>query len=191
VYEKTIHEFIRLTAILHRPSVYEAFIHECGWPGRLQHPDRPNQTHGDDHAYGSNTTPTRRSALGLSAAAIIAGLTKPAIASAMSPNPDAELIALCDLFTQNEAKQNGLFVTIRNDDERDVALEPLSAEWRSLLDQIEQFDGPATMAGARAMARAALATCPVNLDGSLQMGGDPEGWFHICIAKFLVGSAAT
>jgi hypothetical protein len=72
-----------------------------------------------------------------------------------------------------------------------VALEPLSAEWRSLLDQIEQFDGPATMAGARAMARAALATCPVNLDGSLQMGGDPEGWFHICIAKFLVGSAAT
>jgi hypothetical protein len=47
------------------------------------------------------------------------------------------------------------------------------------------------MAGAKAMARAALATCPVNLDGSLQMGGDPEGWFHICIAKFLVGSAAT
>jgi hypothetical protein len=56
-------------------------------------------------AVESNTTPTRRYALGFSAAAIIAGLTKPAIASATSPNPDAELIALCDFFTQNEAKQ--------------------------------------------------------------------------------------
>jgi hypothetical protein len=46
------------------------------------------------------TTPSRRSALGFSAAAIIAGLTKPAVAGA-GPDPDAKLIPLCDLFTQN------------------------------------------------------------------------------------------
>src|SRR5271168_2828579 len=98
---------------------------------------------------------TRRSALGFSAAAFVAGLTTPAIAG--SPNPDAGLIALCDLFTQNEAKQASLYVTIRDDDERDLALEPLTEEWRALIDQIEQIEGPTTMAGARAMARAALA----------------------------------
>jgi hypothetical protein len=135
------------------------------------------------------TTPTRRSAMRFSAAAIVAGFTTPVLASTAAPNPDAELIALCDLFTQNEAKQANLYVTIHDEKERDLALDPLSAEWRGLLDQLEQMDGPTTMAGASAMARAALATCPRNLDGDLQVGGDPEGWFGIRIAQFLAGSA--
>jgi hypothetical protein len=42
-----------------------------------------------------NTTPTRRSALGFSAAAIVAGLTVPALAIPPTrPNPDAELVAI-------------------------------------------------------------------------------------------------
>jgi hypothetical protein len=44
-----------------------------------------------------NTTPTRRSALGFSAAAIVAGLTVPALAGAA--NPDAELLTA---FTEFE-----------------------------------------------------------------------------------------
>jgi hypothetical protein len=67
------------------------------------------------------------SAPGFSALALSAGLAMPAIAGGL--DPAAELIALCDLFVQNEAKQAGLFVTIRDDDERDAPLKPLSAEW--------------------------------------------------------------
>jgi hypothetical protein len=119
---------------------------------------------------------------------LLPGSRRPAIAG--SPNPDAGLIALCDLFTQNEAKQASLYVTTRDDDERDVALEPLTEEWRALIDQIEQIEGPTTMAGARAMARAALATTPRGCDGAPKVGCDPEDWFHICIARFLTGSAA-
>ena len=147
------------------------------------------------------TTPDRRSALGFGAAAIGVALTAPVMAitnlvtfdspfpiASTKPDPDAELIRLCDLFTENEAKQRGLFVTVHDEDARDLLLEPLSIEWRGLLHQIEQMDGPTTMAGARAMARAALATCPRDINGDLEVGGDPEGWFHICVAQFLVGS---
>jgi hypothetical protein len=133
---------------------------------------------------------TRRSALLTGLSAVAAGLATPTLANTIAPNPDAELIALCDLFTQNEAKQASLFVTIHDDDERDAALEPLSEEWRALLDQIEQMEGPTTMAGARAMARAALATTPLDCDGDLKIGCDPEDWFNVCIARFLVGESA-
>jgi hypothetical protein len=75
-------------------------------------------------------------------------------------------------------------------DERDAALGPLSEEWRALLDQIEQMEGPTTMAGARAMARAALATTPLDCDGDLKIVCDPEDWFNVCIARFLVGESA-
>jgi hypothetical protein len=137
-------------------------------------------------ATNDYNTPTRRSALGFGAAAKGAGQATPVVAA---PNPDAELIALCDLFTQNEAKQAILFATIHDDEEQEAALDPLSAEWRDLLSRIEQIDGPTTMAGARAMARAVLATSPRNLDGDLEIGSDPEDWFHVCIAQFLTGSA--
>jgi hypothetical protein len=129
------------------------------------------------------TTPTRRSAIGFSLAA---GLTAPALAS--EAEPEAELIRLCDLFTQNEGKQANLYVTVHDERERDLALEPLSVEWRGLLDQIERMDGPTTMAGAKAMARAAIATTPRNIDGDLEVDGDPESWFLISIAQFLAGS---
>jgi hypothetical protein len=41
------------------------------------------------------TTPTRRSALRFSAAAIVAGFAVPALAAVTTPNLDAELLALC------------------------------------------------------------------------------------------------
>ncbi len=83
-----------------------------------------------------------------------------------------------------------LHETISNDNELDAALEPLHVEWQSLMDRIEQIDGPTTMAGARAMARAALALTPRNLDGDLQVGSNPEDWFHLCVAQFLAGGNA-
>jgi hypothetical protein len=54
-------------------------------------------------ATKQHTTPTRRSALGFSAAAIVAGLTTPAVASTQ-PDADAELIAACAEAVQCEAR---------------------------------------------------------------------------------------
>jgi hypothetical protein len=48
-------------------------------------------------ATNTPTTPTRRSALGFSAAAIVAGFTLPALARP-DATTDAELIALCSAF---------------------------------------------------------------------------------------------
>jgi hypothetical protein len=112
------------------------------------------------------------------------------LASTITPNADEALIALCDLFVQNEAQQASLYATIRDDDERDVALEPLCSEWQTLIDQIKQIEGPTTIAGATAMARAARATTPLDREGDLKVGGDPEDWLHHCIARFLAGGAA-
>jgi hypothetical protein len=57
----------------------------------------------------NHTTPTRRSALGFSAAALFAGLTAPAIAASASTkpsahDPDADLLALCAEATRCEAR---------------------------------------------------------------------------------------
>ena len=48
----------------------------------------------------TNQSPTRRSAIGFSLAAMAAGLTVPVLASAA--NPDADLIALCDQLVDLE-----------------------------------------------------------------------------------------
>jgi hypothetical protein len=132
--------------------------------------------------------PTDRTALHFNVAAFAAGLTTPALASA--PDADAELIPLCDRIVQNEAKQADLFATISNDDELTAALDPLALQQRDMLTQIEQIEGPTTMAGARAMARTALALMPRGPDGDLEVGNEPEDWLHASIAEFLVGSAA-
>jgi hypothetical protein len=52
-------------------------------------------------ATTSNTTPTRRSAIGFSLAAFAAALAVPAVAS--TPEPDAELIALAATLRANNA----------------------------------------------------------------------------------------
>lgn len=139
-------------------------------------------------ATPTTTTPTRRSALTFGAATIVAGITAAASASTTS-GQDAELIALCDLFTENEARQFNLYVTIRDDDERDAALGPLSVEWNDLFDRIGQIEGPTSLAGARAMARAAIATMLLGVDGKPEPGRDPEDWFGFCVARYLAGSA--
>jgi hypothetical protein len=53
-------------------------------------------------ATQTHTTPTRRSALAFSTAAIVAGLATPVLASA--PDPDAELIAICAEAISCEAR---------------------------------------------------------------------------------------
>jgi hypothetical protein len=55
-------------------------------------------------ATNDHITPTRRSALGFSAAALIAGFTAPAIAST-KPGLDVALIDLCDQFVATETER--------------------------------------------------------------------------------------
>lgn len=113
-------------------------------------------------AVQSHTPPTRRSAIGFSLAAMAAGLTVPALASAAKPDPDAELIALArQLDPQWQATEviaaEGKFLP------RGITPQSIDQEER-LSDAVDEFwstmerivDKPArTTAGVRAKAHAA------------------------------------
>jgi hypothetical protein len=63
------------------------------------HPPTPNRKHGARDmptAAQPNTTPTRGSALGFTATAIVVGFTTPVLTGAPAANADAELIAACE-----------------------------------------------------------------------------------------------
>ena len=133
----------------------------------------------------TNQSPTRRSAIGFSLAAMAAGLTLPALASAA--NPDAELIALCDQLVDLEKAQLRLYDTVKDDDERDRLIDPLYAAQQKLTPLVVALGNPKTIEGARAMARVALAYMPLDREGEREVGHDPEDWFFACIAEFLTG----
>jgi hypothetical protein len=112
---------------------------ESGCPGRLHRPGQPNHKHEKQDepmpvATQTPTTPTRRSAIGFSLAALAAGLTVPVLASA-SPTEgissidtlgtDAELIALVDRIMANGAESN------RISDEIDRMPAARPADWQA------------------------------------------------------------
>lgn len=121
-------------------------------------------------------------------AQLLAGRTTPMFAEAS--NPDAQLIRLCDRFVEIEEQEAALFDAIKDDTRRDVVAAPLRLEWQKILDWLEERDAPATLDGAKALARAALATSPKDRDGEMEVGHDPEDWLLICVAKFVIGVAA-
>jgi hypothetical protein len=70
-----------------------------GADGCVSTPPAPNRKHGARDmptAAQPNTTPTRRSALGFTATAIVVGFTTPVLTGAPAANADAELIAACE-----------------------------------------------------------------------------------------------
>jgi len=141
------------------------------------------------HATESvTTTSTRRSAMRFSLAALTAGLTVPVLAS--TPNPDAELIRLCDRTVDLEAQFYHLHDTIEDDDERDRLINPICAEQKDIDALVRKMGNPRTIEGARSMARVALAFMPINRQGEREVGHNPEDWYFACIAEFLTGDVA-
>jgi hypothetical protein len=110
-------------------------------------------------ATQSHTTPTRRSALGFSAAAIIAGMTTPVLASAAKP--DAKLLDLVKTMTgqwevTEVIAEEGHFlppgITPQSEDQ-EARLEEALTDWWDTVDQI--VDTPArSPIGLRAKAEA-------------------------------------
>jgi hypothetical protein len=134
----------------------------------------------------ATNTPTtsRRSALRcISLASIAAGLAVPALApsaAAAPPDADAELIALCGQVIALQGKFEALHA-IRQSLEAELRtaaeLDGLYVELAELMDQISKHP-PTTFAGARAMARAAIAIANRDPHGEIRhnvCSGDSEG----------------
>jgi hypothetical protein len=138
-----------------------------------------------------NTTPTRRSALGFSAAAIVAGLTMPALAG--PANPDAELIALCDRLVTTERELLAIYdlrKTQEDEKRTEHLVDAIFAEQGAIVDRIEGIPGVATVDGLRSMARASLAIAPKRHNGSAYFdGSDAEGLALVIVRILDAGSA--
>jgi hypothetical protein len=122
------------------------------------------------------TTPTRRSALGFSAAALLSGLMAPVLAS--PADPDAELIALCAEFD----RQNEIVETVPIASEADFGGFEVAMDKRwKVSNEIEDIV-PLTGAGLKAKAEIALALLEENYG--------PDGGQEGAALRFATSSAS-
>jgi hypothetical protein len=137
---------------------------------------------------------TRRHALRLGGLAALAVVLLVAVSKAAEPaaGPDAELIASCDALVDWETRWE-TFCASRHTIEEEERTEPqemaLSEEYEALIDRIEKAAAPTTIAGAAAMARAAMATAQRTLDGELTPNTNGE-WLALEAAQFFAGYVA-
>jgi hypothetical protein len=117
----------------------------------------------------------RRRALQFSVAAIVAGIGEPALAAAASP--DAELIRLSERLVALRSAEHSLLTAsdAPDDPDTDPTTGPLlranDAEWRTIMGRLADMS-PTTLAGAQAMARAALANAPRDGAGNVDVLDD-------------------
>jgi hypothetical protein len=132
-------------------------------------------------------TPSRRVALRLGAAALVAGITSPAIATV---SPDAELIALCDQMVAIQAMDRELY-SLCDDPDSDPVIGPhldaLHKQWDRVMAWLADAK-PVTLEGAQAMARAAVANMSRHADGSLYIPDAPTQ-LAFDVVQWLAGSA--
>jgi hypothetical protein len=160
-------------------------MHDAGDTGRTRADTPPN--------------PSRRGLLaGSTAAALIAStalVTAAADPRASVPHrqdadsPDAELISLCDrLVTLEAARRTILYAQHTTEDEHrtEPELDVVCDEQQAVFDRITALPEPVTLAGASAMARAALSEAPIDHDGSL-LPMDNAEWLAFGAVTFLAG----
>jgi hypothetical protein len=136
-----------------------------------------------------STIPTsRRSALGFSAAAIVSGITTPALAGAGGPDPDEELIRNCDRLAAIRIEELALYSIPdgEEDDEYEDTLESLNEKWHQVASLIYASVPPQTLEGVRALARAAITGAERAPDGSTEFV-DIAQWMSIRAMEFLAG----
>lgn len=116
------------------------------------------------------TTPTRRSAMRFSLAALTAGLTVPVLA-APSPSRDAALIDLCDRLIAVETEE----CLLVKHDEHAPDYGPNHARYNEVIGERERLEGliedcepPVTTDGFAAVARAALTWVTRDSDGEIR-----------------------
>jgi hypothetical protein len=139
--------------------------------------------------------PSRRALFG--GAALLAGVVVLATAGTGgtvpgAPGPDAELISLCDRLAANGVEHDALLethCTIEDEERDDAAVNDIFARRGRLLDAIWDIRRPATLPGARGMARAFSAIALRKADGTIMEEG--EIWLALAAAEFLAdGDAA-
>ena len=94
--------------------------------------------------------------------------TKPALRTASVPS-DAELVQLCDRLAFLRTEECSLYRSMPDGDELEAILAPMDQEWWSTVERIHALDGPLTMEGARAMARAIVPCTIHHPDGSFDL----------------------
>jgi len=140
------------------------------------------------------TTPPRRFVLRFGAATTVAGLLAPtALAAVRTAGADARLIAACNRLLNLQMEMEALHAirhTLADETRTQPALERLYQEEEIALGRIDDIGGPTTLAGARAMAEASLASAPRDSAGDLLFQGNAE-WLAFCVAEFLVERIGT
>jgi hypothetical protein len=102
---------------------------------------------------------------------------------------DAELISLCDRLTELiEAERRIVMAqhTIEDEERTEPELAAVCDEQKAVFDRITELPEPVTLAGASAMARAALSQAPIDRDESLSPMDDAE-WLAFGAVTFLAG----
>jgi hypothetical protein len=138
-------------------------------------------------ATQTHTTPTRRSALGFSAAALFAGLATPVLANTKH-NPDAELIDICDQLVSLETETCLLSehdVHAPDFGPNNVRYESLSDEKEPLMDLIPGCKPPTTPAGHAALGRLALTWFSRDHNGNIT----PSDFLEELTVKLVMGAA--
>lgn len=137
--------------------------------------------------------PSRRSLLAAGTAAMLTGATI-AAARAAPTGDDAELIGLCNRLVANRAEWVALCQsrhTLEDERRTEPDNQRLNDELRAMLDQIEAAPDLSAMAGAAAMARAAIALTPLNKAGDHWEASEDNEWLALTVAEFLAGRAGT
>jgi hypothetical protein len=131
-------------------------------------------------------TPTRRSALGFSAAALAAGLTVPALAA--SSSPDAGLIRLSAEAVTWKAEFDALHATrktVEQERQTEAQLDALFQWQFALMGKITAACPPSTMAGIAALARASLAFAMLDDGGEPYFEGGEAEDFALVVVRAL------
>jgi hypothetical protein len=138
------------------------------------------------------STTSRRSTLGFSAAAIVAGITAPTLADAGTPNPDAELIRNCDRLAAIRTEEMALYSVPDEEEDHghEDAVTSLNEKFHQVASLIYASEPPQTLDGIKAMARAAITGAERSPDGSIDMI-DMTQWMSIRMIEFLSGRSVT
>jgi hypothetical protein len=133
-------------------------------------------------------TPTRRATLRFSLAYASAGWAT----ARAAPDADADFIALCTVVVEKEAARQALHAvrhTLAEEQRTEPALQALYAASEQVMERLMALPAPTTMAGLRAMARAAAAIAPRDWDGAIMPQGDAE-WLAFGVVTILANAAA-
>jgi hypothetical protein len=134
---------------------------------------------------------SRRSAIGLSFAAIAAGLVTPGLATAASS--DAAIIALCNRLVALDDECNAITaLTLMIEDEDRVEPDIIAIEDRrdAAVEELERLGPPTTLAGIKAMARASLATHSHKNSDNEIIAEDGGHWLALAVCECLAAGVA-